>query len=100
MSSRSSVAMKLAELEECGGGAPPTGTQSEPGLWSPVVMLTADLIALEESTKMKKANPKEANAMTGRDGAVDYAARTQLLNPGTVAHNEGHTYRVIELVGT
>ena len=49
---------------------------------------------------MKKADPKDANAMTGRDGAVDYAARTQSLDPSTVAHTEGHTYRVIELVGT
>jgi hypothetical protein len=38
--------------------------------------------------------------MTGRDGGVDYAARAELLNPSSVAHTEGHTYRVIELVGT
>jgi dodecin len=54
----------------------------------------------EEHTKMKSADTQDASAMTGRDGGVDYAARAELLNPSSVAHTEGHTYRVIELVGT
>ena len=49
---------------------------------------------------MKKADKQDTSAMTGRDGGVDYAARAQLLDPSAVAHTEGHTYRVIELVGT
>jgi len=49
---------------------------------------------------MKKADKQDTSAMTGRDGGVDYAARARLLDPGAVAHTEGHTYRVIELVGT
>jgi flavin-binding protein dodecin len=49
---------------------------------------------------MKSADTQDASAMTGRDGGVDYAARAELLNPSSVAHTEGHTYRVIELVGT
>ena len=40
------------------------------------------------------------SAMTGRDGAIDHPAKLELLNPSSVAHAEGHTYRVIELVGT
>ena len=49
---------------------------------------------------MKSADTQDASAVTGRDGGVDYAARAELLNPSSVAHTEGHTYRVIELVGT
>ena len=37
--------------------------------------------------------------MTGRDGAIDFAARTALLNQEIVDPDE-HIYRVIELVGT
>ena|SRR5437763_15413724 len=43
---------------------------------------------------------KNVGATTGRDGAVDYAARLESSNPGTAADPEAHTYRVIELVGT
>jgi len=45
-------------------------------------------------------NTQNTNAMTGRDGGVDHVAKLELLNPSAVAHAEGHTYRVIELVGT
>ena len=41
-----------------------------------------------------------AGAMTGRDGAVDFAARTAMLNQMAVANADDHIYRVIELVGT
>jgi flavin-binding protein dodecin len=41
-----------------------------------------------------------AGATTGRDGAVDFAARTALLNATEVANIEDHVYRVIEIVGT
>lgn len=49
---------------------------------------------------MTKAGKETANAMTGRDGAIDHAAKADSLNPTSVAHTEGHTYRVIEIVGT
>jgi flavin-binding protein dodecin len=41
-----------------------------------------------------------ASALTGRDGAVDLAVRTQAVNRGIVANPDDHIYRVIELVGT
>ena len=37
--------------------------------------------------------------MTGRDGAIDYAARTALMSREAVNPDQ-HIYRVIELVGT
>ena len=36
-------------------------------------------------------------AVTGRDGGVDFVAKTELVS---AAVEHGHTYRVIELVGT
>ena len=39
-------------------------------------------------------------AMTGRDGAIDFAARTALLANTEAANPDDHIYRVIELVGT
>ena len=42
---------------------------------------------------------KGRGGMTGRDGAIDFAARTALLNQEIVDPDE-HIYRVIELVGT
>jgi len=41
-----------------------------------------------------------AGAMTGRDGAIDFAAKTGMLNQMAVANADDHIYRVIELVGT
>jgi flavin-binding protein dodecin len=38
--------------------------------------------------------------MTGRDGAVDFAVKSEALNRGVVANPDDHIYRVIELVGT
>jgi len=49
---------------------------------------------------MAKAGADESAVMTGRDGSVDYAAKMESLNPSSVAHSEGHIYRVIEVVGT
>jgi hypothetical protein len=50
-------------------------------------------------TKMTKAGAEDSAVMTGRDGGVDYAAKMDLVNPGSVAHIEAHVYRVIEVVG-
>ena len=49
---------------------------------------------------MSHVDTQDNTAMTGRDGAIDHVAKLELLNPSEVAHAEGHTYRVIELVGT
>jgi flavin-binding protein dodecin len=38
--------------------------------------------------------------MTGRDGAIDFAAKAALLQHTMPVPAEDHTYRVIELVGT
>jgi flavin-binding protein dodecin len=40
-----------------------------------------------------------SGGMTGRDGAIDYAARTALMSREAVNPDQ-HIYRVIELVGT
>ena len=40
-----------------------------------------------------------SGGMTGRDGAIDYAARTALMSREAVNPDQ-HVYRVIELVGT
>jgi flavin-binding protein dodecin len=51
-------------------------------------------------TERAKVRALRPPAMTGRDGAVDFAARTALLNRAAVANPDDHVYRVIELVGT
>jgi flavin-binding protein dodecin len=42
---------------------------------------------------------KGRSGMTGRDGAIDFAAKAALMNLESVNPDE-HIYRVIELVGT
>ena len=49
---------------------------------------------------MRKSNKRTTRVTTGRDGAVDYAARLESSHRGTGADPQAHTYRVIELVGT
>jgi hypothetical protein len=41
-----------------------------------------------------------AGGMTGRDGAIDFAARTAMLSEREVVSPDEHIYRVIEIVGT
>jgi flavin-binding protein dodecin len=41
-----------------------------------------------------------ADAMTGRDGAIDFAIKTEHAKQRETDSTEGHIYRVIELVGT
>ena len=41
-----------------------------------------------------------ADAMTGRDGAIDFAIKTEHAKQRATDSTEGHIYRVIELVGT
>jgi flavin-binding protein dodecin len=52
-----------------------------------------------KSTKRKPAGHQRA-VPTGRDGAVDLLARSELLNPGAMSSGDDHVYRVIEVVGT
>jgi flavin-binding protein dodecin len=51
--------------------------------------------------RSRKVVPIKARSggMTGRDGAIDFAAKAALLNHEIVGPDE-HIYRVIELVGT
>jgi flavin-binding protein dodecin len=42
---------------------------------------------------------KGRGGKTGRDGAIDFAAKAQLMNL-QVANSDEHVYRVIEIVGT
>ena len=48
---------------------------------------------------MSNVDTQNRTAMTGRDGAIDHVAKLELMT-SEVAHTEGHTYRVIEVVGT
>ena len=48
---------------------------------------------------MSNEDTQDNMMMTGRDGAIDHIAKLELLNSSEIAH-AGHTYRVIELVGT
>jgi flavin-binding protein dodecin len=51
--------------------------------------------------RSRKVLPLKARAggMTGRDGAIDFAARSALASQ-VAANPDHHVYRVIELVGT
>jgi dodecin len=51
-------------------------------------------------TKRGKRAEMESGLPTGRDGAVDFVANRELLDPDTDSNIEDHIYRVIELVGT
>src|ERR1700722_9202640 len=59
-------------------------------------------------TKGSESAVAQVTAVTGRDGAVDFAANKEALNQDNKealdqdpeAHSEHHIYRVIELVGT
>jgi hypothetical protein len=52
------------------------------------------------STKRKKPAETQSGVVTGRDGAVDFAAHKESLNLDPESDPEHHIYRVIELVGT
>ena len=49
--------------------------------------------------RSRRARATAAPAMTGRDGAIDFAAKAALMQRGLVSADD-HIYRVIELVGT
>jgi dodecin len=51
-------------------------------------------------TKRNKPADTQSGVVTGRDGAVDFAAHKEALNIDREADPEHHIYRVIELVGT
>jgi hypothetical protein len=49
--------------------------------------------------KVRPIHTRGAGGMSGRDGAIDFAARAAEMNR-PVAAADDHIYRVIELVGT
>ena len=49
--------------------------------------------------RSRRARATAVRAITGRDGAIDFAAKAAALQRGQVPA-EDHVYRVIELVGT
>jgi flavin-binding protein dodecin len=55
-------------------------------------------MALKRSRKVVPMKSR-GGGLTGRDGAIDFAARSALANNAD-ANAEDHIYRVIELVGT
>ena len=52
----------------------------------------------QRTRKVRPIHTRGAGGMSGRDGAIDFAARTAQLSE--VATLGDHIYRVIELVGT
>ena len=52
-----------------------------------------------EQSKVRTLRPRP-RAGTGRDGAVDYAIKTDVLSRREAVVADDHIYRVIELVGT
>ena len=54
---------------------------------------------MKRSTKVRPIRAR-GGGMTGRDGAIDFAARTAMLSEREVASPDDHIYRVIEIVGT
>ncbi len=51
-----------------------------------------------EQSKVRTLRPRPR--ATGRDGAVDYAIKTDVLTRREAVADDDHIYRVIELVGT
>jgi flavin-binding protein dodecin len=54
---------------------------------------------MKRATKVRPIRAR-AGGMTGRDSAIDFAARTAMLSEREVASSDDHVYRVIEIVGT
>jgi len=54
----------------------------------------------QRTRKVLPIRTRNASGMSGRDGAIDYAARTAALSNVAAVAGEDHIYRVIELVGT
>ena len=54
---------------------------------------------MKRSAKIRPIRAR-GGAMTGRDGAIDFAAKAALLNQSEIASPDDHVYRVIEIVGT
>ena len=50
--------------------------------------------------RIRPIQTRGPSGMSGRDGAIDFAARTALMTNVAALGAEDHTYRVIELVGT
>ena len=55
---------------------------------------------MKRSRKVVPIKARGGGGMTGRDGAIDFAARTAMLSEAAVSSPDDHVYRVIEIVGT
>jgi flavin-binding protein dodecin len=58
---------------------------------------------MARDSKVKPSTMGTSNVNTGRDGAIDFASKSELLDrsvEGSEPNVDGHIYRVIELVGT
>jgi flavin-binding protein dodecin len=56
-------------------------------------------MSMKRAAKVRPVRAR-AGSMTGRDGAIDFAARSVMLSQREVASPDDHVYRVIEIVGT
>ena len=56
-------------------------------------------MSMKRAAKVRPVRAR-AGGMTGRDGAIDFAARSAMLSQREVASPDDHIYRVIEIVGT
>ena len=56
-------------------------------------------MAMKRSRKVLPLKSRAGGGITGRDGAIDFAARSALASR-EVMNPDHHIYRVIELVGT
>jgi len=55
---------------------------------------------MNHSDTTKQAGSRDATGITGRDGAIDFAAKVEFMNRSAEAVMEDHVYRVIEIVGS
>jgi dodecin len=55
---------------------------------------------MKRDRKIRAATTGTSSASTGRDGAIDFVSKSELLNRNAEDNLDDHIYRVIELVGT
>jgi flavin-binding protein dodecin len=56
-------------------------------------------MALKRARKVVPLKSRSGGALTGRDGAIDFAAKAAFATQA-IMNPEDHVYRVIEIVGT
>ena len=55
---------------------------------------------MKRDRKVTAATTGPSSASTGRDGAIDFVSKSELLSRSAEDNLDDHIYRVIELVGT